>query len=104
DPPHHARSPAAAGHPETIVPAKAPILTWPPAVSAGLSPPRRPRARPEQPALPAVADVEGVVHPGAWRPVLGRHLPGEEPEEPPRVDDLLHHDQLAPGSRAPRRA
>ena len=57
-----------------------------------------------KPALPVVADVQRVVHPGARGPVLGRDLAHEEAGDPRRLHHPLPEDDLAAtGTRAPRR-
>src|SRR5438093_1256978 len=75
-------------------------LLWAYFVSAmALSTPRRPRAGPQQAALPLIADLQGVVHERARLPHLPRRLGLEQAQQGLVVDDLLHEDGLRTASR-----
>src|SRR3954468_1000646 len=64
--------------------------------------PGRPGARPEQPALPLVAHLQGVVHERARLPHLLGGLGLEQAQQSLVVDHLLHEDRLGPATGAVR--
>jgi hypothetical protein len=66
--------------------------------------PGRPRHAAQQPALPAVAQRERVVHPGARLLVALGHLDREQRRERARLGDLLPQHDLAALPRAVRGA
>src|SRR5262249_62272259 len=54
----------------------------------------RPRGRAQELALPGVAHLEGVVHPRARSPVLGRDLGRHQRPDALHLRDLLPEDDL----------
>ncbi len=87
-----------ASHPQGSVPSWSTPSAEPAdarAPSGASSAPGRPARAAQQPTLPAVADLQGVVHPAARRLEAGRHLAGDESPERVEAGQLLPQHQLA---------